>query len=123
MTNSPKRPAPICFRLSPEKRERLFRDSAGMSVSAYIDWRLFDPENPPQRRRGQRPVKDHQALAGLLGQLGRLASNINQIAKAANSGLLFLTPEVEADIRGALRDIVTMRHLLIAALGLAEDAP
>lgn len=39
-------------------------------------------------------------LALLLSELGqsRLASNINQLAKAANMGTLDITPEIEREI-------------------------
>lgn len=86
----PRRPAPLSLRLTPEDRERLESDAVGMSLGAYIRWRLFDPDRPPPRHRGKAPVKDHQALSAVLGQLGqsRIASNLNQLAKAANAGAL-----------------------------------
>ena len=95
-----------------------------MSLAAYIRWRLFDPESPPPRQRGKVPVKDQQALSGLLAQLGKshLANNLNQLARAANSGSLPVSPDVEAVLRHAAAEIVAMRALLIDALGL-KDAP
>ncbi len=112
------------MRLAPEDRARLERDAAGMSLGAYIRWRLFDANNPPPRSRGKFPVRDHQALSGLLGKLGnsRMAANLNQLAKAANSGSLALDPEIEAELRQALADIADMRRMLIEALGLSAGA-
>lgn len=120
-----KRPAPLSLRLGPEDRQRLERDAAGMSLGSYIRWRLFDPDQPPPRQRGKAPVKDHRTLGELVAKLGasHIASNLNQLARAANSGSLVLTPEVEADLRKAVEAITEMRRLLIQALDLSEGAP
>jgi hypothetical protein len=37
----------VSLRLSFKEKARLQQDAAGMSLSAYIRSRLFDPENPP----------------------------------------------------------------------------
>jgi hypothetical protein len=120
----PPRPAPLSLRLTPEDRARLERDAAGMSLRSYIRWRLFDPDKPPPRRRRKAPVKDHQALSAVLAQLGtsRIAGNLNQLAKAVNSGSLILTPDVEADLHEAMEAIAFIRRALIDALGMG-DAP
>lgn len=117
-----KRPAPFSLRLTFEERARLEKEAAGFSLSAYIKWRIFDPDKPPPRKRGKAPVKDHKVLAALLAKLGqsRLASNLNQLAKAVNSGSLAVTPDTEKDIKRAAQDINDMRSLLIMALGLKE---
>ena len=120
----PKRRAPpYSFRLSQADRERLERDSRGMSLASYIRWRLFDPNSPPPRQRGKVPVKDQQALSGLLAHLGKsqLANNLNQLARAANSGSLPVSPDVEAALRRAAAEVSAMRALLIDALGLKDE--
>jgi hypothetical protein len=106
--------------MSFEEKARLERAAAGMSVAAYIRWRLFDPDNPPPRLRGKHPVKDHQALAKLLALLGqsRLSANLNQLARSANIGSLPVTPEVEAELVKASEHIAEMRRLLLEALNL-----
>lgn len=115
-----KRPAPFSLRLTFEQRARLEADAAGMSLSAYIHSRLFDRNNPPPKRRSKTPVKDHQALAQVLAMLGqsRLSSNVNQLAKSANSGSLPVTPDTEAALLAAAAEIQDMRRLLIKALNL-----
>ena len=50
----------------------------------------------------------------------RLASNMNQIAKALNIGSLELTPETETALLEACADIYEMRNMLIKALGLKD---
>ena len=120
----PPRPAPLSLRLTPEDRQRLERDAAGMSLGSYIRWRLFDPDTPPPYKRGKAPVKDHQALSAALAKLGqsRIASNLNQLAKLAHSGSLVLTPEIEADLRDTVAHVGAIRSLLVEALGLADGA-
>jgi hypothetical protein len=109
--------------MSFEEKDRLERDAAGMSVAAYIRWRLFDPTNPAPRTRSKHPVKDYEALSKLLGLLGqsRLANNVNQLARAANSGSLPLTPETENALAEAAAEISFIRRLLLQALNM--DAP
>ena len=59
----------------------------------------------------------------VLAELGksRLASKVNQLAKAANMSTLDVTPEVEQQLETACREIQTMRTLLIAALGVMPE--
>jgi hypothetical protein len=115
--------ATLSVRLTHEERARLEQDAIGMTLGAYIKWRVFDPDRPPPRKRGKAPVKDHQALSRILGMLGgsRMASNLNQLAKAANTGSLPVTPETEAALIEAMREISEMRRLLIQTLGLEDS--
>ena len=111
---------PVSVRLSKEERERLDAEAGSLSVSSYIRHRLF--EAPTPRRAYRRPVQDEQALGQLLAELGRsrLSANLNQLAKAAHSGGLPVTPEVHQAILDASRDIRAMSDLLVQGLGLAE---
>ena len=123
MPNRPTTGAPFSLRLSAEERLRLEREAAGMSIGAYIRWRVFEPSTPPPKSRGKFPVKDHQALAKALGLLGqsRLSNNLNQLARAANTGSLSLTPDTETQLLAAVQDISAIRRMIVAALGLSED--
>ena len=122
--NPTQTPATFTLRLRPEDRLRLERDASGMSLGSYIRWRLFDPASPPPRHRGHAPIKDHQVLSELLGKLGqsKVPNNLNQLAKAAHSGSLVLTPDIEAELHEAVADIAAMRAMLVAALGLLDGA-
>ncbi len=118
---SQRRAPPFSLRLTFEERARLEREAGDMPLGAYIRSRLFgEPVSDRPLRQRKRPVKDHQALGQLLGELGRsrIANNLNQLAKASNSGSLPLTPETESSLREACTGIHWMRIALMQALGL-----
>jgi hypothetical protein len=117
------RPPPFSLRLSFEQRARLEREAGDMSLGGYIQSRLFDSDNPQVRRRSKNPVKDHKALAQALGLLGqsRISSNLNQLARAANTGSLPVTPDTEAALLDALGEIHAIRRLLMEALNLEVE--
>lgn len=119
-----RRSPPFALRLSPQERARLERDAGNLPLATYIKWRIFTPDAPPPRVRSRKPVQDGEALSQVLGRLGqsRLANNLNQLARAANLGVLPVTPETEAALLAATAEISEMRHLLVEALGL-EDQP
>jgi hypothetical protein len=115
--------SPLCLRLTPEERLRLEQDAGDMTLSAYVRLRLFAPENIHQRRWGKRPVKDRQELGRLLAGIGqsRIANNLNQLARAVNSGSLPVCPETEQAIYQAYEHVVWMRQTIIKALALQPE--
>ena len=124
MTDQPnKQMPPFSLRLTFEERAQLERDAAGMSLGAYIRSRIFDKDLPKRRTRGKHPVKDHQELGKLLGELGRsrIANNLNQLAKAVHTGSLEVSPDTEQAIQDASTDIHWMRRTLISALGMPPE--
>ena len=121
---SAKRIAPFSLRLSEVERERLVRESGGAPLGTYIKAKLLGAGVPQQVRRTGLAIEDRQAMAkalALLGQ-GRLTSNLNQLAHAANIGTLPMTPETEAELLAALRDVREIRQLLLMALGMKPEA-
>lgn len=119
-----KREAPFSLRLSFEERSRLTQAAGGLPVAAYIKSLLFAEDAPTYRTRGREPVKDHRALAELLACLGasRIANNLNQLAKAANSGSVYFDHATKAQLNAACDDIRAMRQLLMAALGMRLES-
>jgi hypothetical protein len=115
--------APFSLQLTFEERASLERAAGGQSLGAYIRSRVLDESVPPRRTRGKRPVKDHAELAKVLGELGqaRIANNLNQLARAANSGSLPVTPETERAIHDACTAVLMMRNWLMAGLGLSAE--
>ena len=117
-------PAPFSMRLSTAERDALDALADGRPWGTYIKDAIFNREVRP-RTRGQKPVKDHQALAKLLGLLGqsRISQNINQLAKAANTGSLPINADVHRALLESCQAIHSMRDLLMTALGLQTSDP
>lgn len=116
-----KRPPPFSIRFTNKERVILDREAKGKPWAEYIRERLFG--NASMRQRGRPDRANHAALAKLLGELGksRLASNMNQIAKAANQGTLPVTPDLQDELKEACADIRMMRDALISSLGIKVE--
>jgi len=114
---------PFSIRLTKEERQKLDQLAQGTSLAEYIRSRIFDGNAPVHRTKGRFPVKDEQALSQILGMLGqsRIPNNINQLAKAANSGTLPVTPDTEKQLHEACYSVTWIRRQLIQALGLKAD--
>jgi len=72
--------------------------------------------NTPGPRAPQRPRGDQRELARLLGELGRVGNNLNQIARALHQGD---QPPLD-ELKQALTDLSAMRADARRALGLKE---
>lgn len=88
---------------------RRMADSSGLSVGSLLRRALF---NTPPPRAARQPSVEVQAVARLLGQLGKIGSNINQLAKHANAGRY-----EENSVELALRDLAELRIVCLQALG------
>ena len=120
------REAPFSLRLSFEEKALLRAAANGVPLGAYIKAKLFDEPLEKVRRRNTTPVKDHEALGRVLGELGksRLSQNLNQIARAANMGSLPVSPELEDELHQACAHVEALRKELLRALGsLSEGGP
>ena len=119
-----KRAAPFSLRLTFEERVRLERQAGSMPLSAYIKSVIFADNAPHYRKRRRSAAADEKLLAEALAALGasRIAKNLNQLAKAANSGTLYFDQDTKADIKRACEDVRAMRMLLMRALGLQDEA-
>lgn len=120
---SGKRCAPFSLRLTFEERVRLEQQAGNMPLSAYIKSLLFAEDAPKYRKRRAAPEADQKLLAELLACLGasRLSNNLNQLAKAANNGSLYVDENIETELKRACADVQAMRDLLMRALGLQPD--
>lgn len=114
-----KREAPFSLRFTFEERTKLQDAANGMPLGAYIKAVLFDGNLTRVRRRNINPTHDDAALARVLAALGqsRISSNINQLARAVNTGTLPVHPETEAELREACAEIAAIRADLLQALG------
>jgi len=83
---------------------------AGLSVGAYLRATTLGSAGP---RAVRRPSIEREALARLLGELGKLGSNVNQLARIANTSGDHPEPDTLAEIAG---DVRAMRAALMEAL-------
>lgn len=120
---TPRATKPFSIRLTEDERGTLLARAGRVPLGTFIRDLLLDGKAQAKRRRSLSPVKDHEALARVLALLGasRIASNLNQLAKAANTGILPVGPETDADLREACAAVVAMRAALMKALGLQKD--
>lgn len=102
----------LTIRLTPDERAAIDQaaDRAGLTAGSYARQVILGAPVPRQVRR---PPIERQELARLLGVFGNIGSNINQIARAANSG-----DEVDAlDLGRVLAYLEQTRDALLKALG------
>ncbi len=113
-----KYPAPFSLRLSREERSELKKLACGKPLGEFIRDAIF---NKGIRSSTRKPtLADKKLLAKLLGALGksRISSNINQLARAANSGSLPVNEEILKSLFEAVRSIEWMRKSLIKGMGI-----
>ena len=108
------RTAAILVRLTPEERAAAedAASRAGLSLASFARGQMLGGKPP---RAAKRPPVEKAQLALILAQLGKIGSNLNQIARASNMGL-FTTGDYEA-LREETAALVAVRGALMAALG------
>lgn len=113
----------ISVRVTDDEKQRLARDSAGMSRSAYMRERLFGADTKPRKTRGKFPVKDYEALGRVLGLLGRsnLAEDLSELDWGIENGVVKIDAPTALAIKMACVDIAAMRAELVIALGLKTE--
>ena len=115
---------PFSIRLNWQQREELEKLTKGGSWGTYIKEAIFsDMKKPPANSRVIKEM-DHKILGKLLGALGksRISNNINQLARAANSGSLQVNEETVKALHDACRAIQWMKITLIEGMGLKAHA-
>jgi Mobilization protein NikA len=83
---------------------------AGLAIGSHVRAVLL---TGPAPRAVRSPSVDRKALAQALAFLGRLGSNVNQIARVLNYGERHDPPALDR----ALSEITELRNMLMAALG------
>ena len=124
MNGVQKTPPPFSLRLTVEERAELERRAGGKPLGQFIREQCLGRATKPRSGNRRRAKVDHALFAHALALLGgsRLASNMNQIAKAVHMGALPVTPELSADLDEACSDIQAMRKMLMQALGRGRDS-
>ena len=102
----------ITIRLTVDERAAIdaAAEDAGLTPGSYIRQLALSASAPRPVRK--RPA-EHRDLARLLGELGKIGSNLNQIAKAANQGLAVYGNEILA----ALARLDEIRIAILKDLG------
>ncbi|GJL67259.1 MAG: hypothetical protein NPIRA05_22300 [Nitrospirales bacterium] len=112
----PKRPPPFSIRFPEAERARMEKLANGVPLAQFIKacvrHFLDNPDQLPKQAECNSILKILCKLLGLLGK-SRLASNVNQLAKAVNSGSLPVNPEVEKALMDASIAIQMMRQDLL----------
>ena len=103
----------ISVRCTAEERAKIDEAArtAGLSIGAYVRTLALGKAGP---RAVRRPPIERKELARLLGHLGKVGSNINQLAHAFNQRGRVPGSTQLNDIRAYVKE---MRDALIAALG------
>ena len=115
-----KRTPPVSVRFSDDERAWLEQQAAGRPLSAVIREAVLAGSGTTRTPRRRMPVKDHEALARLLGLLGRseIGQKLGGILLAVKLGELHLDDEARQNLREACSDVAAMRCDLVKALGL-----
>ncbi len=102
----------LTIRLSAEEHAAVVAAAgrAGLATGSYARRTLLGAPAPRQVRR---PPVERKELVRLLGEVGKLGGNLNQLAKAANSGFVVYHNEILAAL-GGLRIV---RKAILDALG------
>ena len=109
-----KAPHQVTLRLTDAEHERLCAtaQSLGVSKAGYVKSLVFGRPIPKVSRRPKAIPADLRQILGLLGKLG---SNANQIARARNVGEV-TDGEAARTLQSVRAELETMRALLLAAL-------
>lgn len=103
------------IRFSPDELAQVeaAAEKAGLTVGGWLRLAVLDAPPPRQSRR---PVIEKELLSLLLRHLGKIGSNVNQLARTANSGR---TPDI-AELREACSAVIESRDMVMVALGMTE---
>ena len=84
----------LTVRFTPAEREQLeaLADRAGLTLGSYLRSRALET---PTMRAIRRPTAAVEVLKGLLGQVGKIGGNLNQLTKGMNRGDIPLVADLQ----------------------------
>ncbi len=114
---------PVSIRFAFEEKAYLQEQAGSQSLSGYVRSQLLKDVKPrkKQRKKRRKPSLRKKQFTRLLGIFmnSRIAGNINQMAKQANSGSLnYADPEIKAKLLEAFKHVADMRNALYKELGI-----
>ena len=124
VTSCPALTKPISIRFTEEEIVELKRQAGKLSLSEYVRRRLFNDgiiaENSDDTEPRLTPQMRQKLLAQILMRLGKLdmVHNVNTLMNGLQSGLMDTSPELYAALEAVHRELKTLRHDLLIALGL-----
>ena len=115
LSNSRKRNKTIAIRVDETEAAQLaaFAERAGLSIGAFIRQQILDAEPPRQSRR---PPVEKELLAYAMRHIGKIGSNVNQLARRANHGNV---PHPD-NIEEACAAMLELRDAVLEALGIQK---
>lgn len=104
----------LTVRLSEDERAAIdaAAERAGLTPGSYARQAMLGAPAPRQVRR---PPVEKRELVRLLGGLGNVRGNLNQLAKAVHTGILIYSGDIDA----ALGGLAEVRAAILTALGRA----
>lgn len=108
-------PHQVSLRLTDEENAQLemIVERLGVSKAGYLKSAAF---GRPVPRASKRPNANAADLRQLLGLMGKLGGNANQIARFCNSGTITDYREAQESLQGIRQELAAMRALLLKAL-------
>ena len=102
----------VRVRLSAPERAALeaAADAAGLTLSGYVRRVVLDA---PALRKARRPPVEKTELARLVAHIGKVGSNLNQLAHVGNAGAVVDGVALAAE----LAELANVRAAIRAALG------
>lgn len=118
--------APYSIRLKTELRTHIHTAAKALNlkdsefIRCTLESEVLRVQSTGYQKKGAQ--HDPQAIGQVLAMLGqsRMANNLNQIAKAINTGTLIVTPEITQQLNEACLAIQVIRTSLIKGMGLKE---
>jgi len=106
-----KPPPPMSFKVKPDERKRIVADAklAGMTMGSYIRSKLLEA---PETKTVYRRTMTKRLITKLIGDIGRVGNNMNQIAFKMNSDMV-LSPLDKNVHEEGVRALKEMRATLI----------
>jgi hypothetical protein len=115
-TETRRKGALLAFRVAPEERAEIetAAEAEGLTVGSFIRGKILIKIRTQPKRK---PALDRVLLGQILGQLGKLGGNLNQIAKKLNEG-----QRVDAGrITAATSEFSRLREELLNAIRILDN--
>ncbi len=92
-----------------EDTQRTRNDYSRSIIQGHLDLEVSEPVEPVRLPPRKMPTYDRQQLSQILGQLGKIGSNVNQIAKhtnvTRNAPVSYKINQIQADLHQIKEDV------------------